>query len=484
MLRNYFTVALRNLLRNKNYSIVNIAGLGIGIAACILIGLFVYNETSFDNNIPDKKNVYRLNEFVHYDGTAPQLSAAIGPPIAPFLKENHPEIEQYARVFPATPYIYPAITFEYNGKKITTSHMACADSSFANMFGIKIIEGNKNNFILNQNSIVLTQNMANKIFGNESALNKTIAMHTNDTTINVAVSNVIADLPKTSHLQVEGLLPIPTHFGYNFETNYGVLLGPTYLRLKPGINIKDLEVKLTKTIHAKNTGIDIRLQPIEQVHAQSTDINYDFFNYNKIDGKYITIFIAIALAIFIIACINFINLTIAIASYRGKEIAVKKIIGAKRFHIILQVLSETFLSVFLAIIFSILLAAAFLPYLNNILNRELETNTLYQSNLIGVYMITLLVTTFLAGAYPAWLISSSKANDVLKNKILFSGSRTTLRNIMVTGQFTVAVIFIISPIVFLKQLHFLQNKDLGYSYNQVIQVPMDPPSRKITFIAF
>ena len=474
MLKNYFTIAWRNLLRNKSYSFINIAGLGIGIAACILIGLFVYNEISFDNNIPDKANVYRLNEYIHYDGTAPQLSAAIGPPIASFLKENHHEIEQYTRVFPATPFIYPSITLEYEGKKITAGQMACTDSSFADMFAVKIIEGDKNNFIRNKNSIVLTQSMAHKIFGSESALNKTIAMHTKDTTINVAVSNVIADLPKTSHIQVEGLLPVPDSIGYNLQTNYGVLMGPTYLRLKPGINIKDLESKLTKTVHAKNPFIDMRLQPLEQVHAQSTDINYDFFNYNKIDGKYINIFIAIALAIFIIACINFINLTVAIAGYRGKEIAVKKIIGATRFHIILQVLAETFLSVFIAIIFSILLAATFLPYLNKILNRELDANILYQSNLVSVYIIILLVTTFLAGAYPAWLISSSKANEVLKSKILFSGSRATLRNIMVTGQFTIAVIFIISPIVFLKQLNFLQNKDLGYSYNQVIKVSINP----------
>ncbi len=474
MLKNYFLLAWRNLLRNKSYSIINIAGLGIGMAACILIGLFVNNEISFDKNIPDNKNVYRLNEYIHYPGTAPQLSAAIGPPIPSFLKENHSEIEQYTRVFPATPYIYPTITLEYNGKKITANNMACTDSSFANMFGVEMIEGNKSNFILNPNSIVLTQSMANKIFGNESALNKRIAMHTFDTTLNVSVSNVIADLPKTSHLQFEGLLPLPDHFNHNLETNYGVLLGPTYLRLKPGINIRDIEAKLTKTIHTKNIGIDMRLQPIEEVHAHSTDINYDFFNYNKIDGKYINIFIAIALAIFIIACINFINLTIAIAGYRGKEIAVKKIIGAKRFHILLQVLSEAFLSVFFAVVFSIILGAAFLPFLNNILNRELEPNILYQPKLVGVYIIILLVTTFLAGIYPAWLISSSKVNEILKSKILFRGSRATLRNIMVTGQFTIAVIFIISPIVFLKQLHFLQNRDLGYSYNQVIRVSMNP----------
>ncbi|MEP6949774.1 MAG: FtsX-like permease family protein [Ginsengibacter sp.] len=474
MFKSYFIIACRNLARNKSYTAINIIGLGVGIAACILIGLFVYNEISFDNNVPDKAQIYRLNEYVHYDGTAPQLSAAIGPPIAPFLKNNHQEIEDYTRVFPATPFIYPSITLEYNGKKITTSQMACTDTSFAGMFNTKIIEGDKSNFIRIQNSIVLTQSLAYKIFGKIAALNKMLALHTGDSTIYVAVSNVIADFPKTSHLQVEGLLPVPRDFENGFlGTNYGVLLGPSYLKLKPGININTFQAKLTHTIHDKNQFIDMRLQPLEQVHSQSTDINYDYFNYKKIDGKYIAIFIAIALAIFIIACINFINLTIAIAGYRGKEIAIKKIVGAKRVQIILQIITETFLSVFIALLLSILLAAVFLPYLNNILNGELGVNTLYQLNLLGIYTIILLITTFLAGSYPAWLISSSKINNALKSKILFGRSRTSLRNVLVTGQFTIAVIFIVGMVVFLRQLRFLQRKDLGYSYNQVIKVPLD-----------
>lgn len=478
MFKNYFKTAWRNLIRNKSYTIINIAGLGAGIAACILIGLFVYNEISFDNNVPNKAHIYRLNEYVHYNGATPQLSAAIGPPIASFLKNNHPEIENYTRVFPATPDFYSSITLEYNGKKIKTSQMACTDTSFANMFNVTIIEGDKSDFILDKNSIVLTQSLASKIFGKASALHKMLALHTDDsTTFYAAVSNVIADLSKTSHLQVEGLLPIPHDFEEGFlGTNYGVLLGPSYLQLKPGININAFQAKLTNTIHAKNKFIDMRLQPLEQVHFKSTDINYDFFNYKKIDGKYIKIFIVIALSIFIIACINFINLTIAIAGYRGKEIAVKKIVGARRAQIIFQVLAETFLSVFIALSLSILLAAVFLPFLNNILNRELKVSSLYQPNLIGIYAIILLATTVLAGAYPAWLISSSKINLILKSKILFGHSRTTLRNVLVTGQFAIAVIFIVSLIVFVKQLSFLQSKDLGYAYDQVIKVPLDMQS--------
>src|SRR5687768_16412447 len=222
MIKNYFNIAFRNLTRNKTYAAINIIGLSVSIAACIVIGLFIYNELSFDSNVSNRDHIYRLNEYVHYDGTAPQLSAATGPPIASFLKNNHHEIENYTRVFPATPFIYKSITLEYNGKKIKTSQMACTDTSFTDMFDAKIIEGNKSNFIRDQNSIVLTQTLANKIFGSAPALNKMLALHTTDTILNVAVSNVIADLPKTSHLQVEGLLPIPAHFGYGLEDNYGV----------------------------------------------------------------------------------------------------------------------------------------------------------------------------------------------------------------------------------------------------------------------
>jgi putative ABC transport system permease protein len=483
MIRNYFKIAWRNLLGKNGYSVMNIIGLGISMAACVLIGLFVYDEISFDNNILNKARIYRLNEYVHYDGTVPQISAAIGPPIASFLKNNHQEIEDYTRILPATPDIYPSLTLEYNGKKITTSQIICVDTSFAGIFDTKIIEGEKSNFIRDKNSIVLTQSLAYKIFGTTTALHKMLALHTKDEIIYLVVSNVIADFAKTSHIQAEGLLPIPEYIGNGYETNYGVLLGPAYLQLKPGINIKSLEAKLTKTIHDKNRFIDIQLQPLAQVHSKSTDINYDYFNYNKIDGKYIKIFIVIALAIFIIACINFINLTIAIAAYRGKEIAIKKIAGAKRVQIIFQVLAETFFSVFLAVLLSILLAAIFLPNLNNVLNRQLEVSTLYQTKMLGTYAIILLATTFIAGLYPAWLISSSNVNQALKNKILIGQSRITLRNVLVTGQFVIAVIFIVSPIVFLRQLNFLQKKDLGYSYNQVIKVSLDmQTAEKLPFL--
>ena len=472
---NYLRSAWRNLVYNKTYSIINITGLAAGIAACLLIGLYVNNELSFDNQVPDRVNVYRLNEYMHYPGGTPQLSGIIGPPIAPLLKADHPEIIAYTRVISATPYIYPDITLEYGDKKIKPNSLACTDTNFATMFGADIVEGRGNDFIRDRHSIALTQTLARRLFGNEPATGKMITLRVDDTTAYpTVVSNVFKDFPATSHLRVDGVMPIPADFLKSFlGDNYGILLGPTYLRLRPNPDIAALDSALTKTVHTKNSGIDMRLQPLTEIHTRSTDLNYDAYNADKIDGKYIRIFVIVALSIFIIACFNFVNLTIAIAAWRGKEIAVKKIMGAGRTRIMIQVLTEAFLAAVIALLTAILLACILLPALNSLLGRHLDAAILYRPAALAAYAAILMTTTLFAGGYPALLISSSRIGQALKSKVLFHGSRTTLRNVLVTGQFTIAVVFIVSLIVFLRQLHFLQNKDLGYSYDQIVSIPLN-----------
>jgi len=469
MANTYLKFAYRNLVRNKTYTIINIIGMGLGMSACLLIGLFVYNELSFDGNIPNNDHIFRVNEYMHYNGTAPQVSASIGFPIAKFLKDNHSEIESYTRIFP-----YEPLTLEYQGKRIKTSQVICTDTTFASMFNIQLLEGDKDNFIRSRNSIALTQSMAQKLFGPGSGLNKTLLLRTGDTTMYVVVSSVMADMPATSHLQFDGLLPIPesTEKGY-LGKDYFTLFNAAYVRVKNNIGINDLQSKLNATIHTKNPSIDIRLQPLEQIHRGSIDINNDNFNFKKIDGKYVTIFILIALAIFVIGCVNFINLTIAVAGYRGKEIAIKTIIGAKRIQVILQVLAEAFLSVLAAMVISIVIAILFLPLLNQIINRDLKAASLYNPYIISIYILALAFTTLIAGLYPAWLISSAKISKALKSKVLFMGSRASLRNVLVTGQFIIAIVFVTGLIVILQQLRFLQQKDLGYSYHQVVRIQLD-----------
>jgi putative ABC transport system permease protein len=475
MISNYLKAAWRSLVFNKRYTAINITGLGLSIAACILIGISVYNETGFDSQIPDRSNLYRLNEYVHYDGTAPQLSAAIGPPIAGLLKNDHPEIESFARVFPATPDIFSSATLEYNGKKIAADKLICTDTTFARLFGVEVMEGDHQHFIPLQNNLALTQTMAKKIFGNEDALNKTIIIRVDDSTAHrYTVSHIVKDMPGNSHLQADALLQIPAEFEKSWlGNNYGVMMGPTYVKLRNATDIKALEERLTKTIHTKNKFIDMRLQAAADLHAGSTQIVYDLYNHNKIDGKYINVFIIIGIAIFVIACCNFINLTIAIAAYRGKEIGVKRIAGASRSQLVIQLLAEAFLSVLMALIFAVLLAHFSLPLLNRLLGRNLPESDLYQWPVLAAYGVILIAATIIAGIYPAMLIAYTKVNFSIKSKMLFAGSRSSVRNLLATGQFAIAVIFIVCLVVFLQQVKYIQNKDLGYSYEQVINIPID-----------
>ena len=476
MLRNSLRSAWRSLAKNRTYSLINITGLAAGIAACLLIGVYITHELSFDTRVPDRANVYRLNEYLHYPGAAPVLSAATGVPIAPLLKGDHSEIESYTRVFPTT-YIYRSgIALEYGDQTIRPGRLACTDTNFATQFGIKVLEGRPDKFIRDRHSIALTRSLARRLFGDGTAAGKIINLRVDDTTVYpTVVSNVFEDFGGTSHLQLDGVIPLPDDFlnGFLGNSNWGNLLGPTYLRLRPNSRISMLDSAFTKTVHAKNSGIDLRLQPLAEIHTGSMGIDYDFFNVDRIDGKYIRIFFIVAFAIFVIACFNFINLTIAVAAWRGKEIAVKKIMGAGRARIVGQVLTEAFLSGLISLALAILLAYVFLPSLNQLLNRHIGAEVLWQPAALTVYVAAIVATTLFAGGYPALLISSSRIIEALKSKVLFSGSRTWVRNTLVTGQFVIAVVFITSLIVFLSQLRYLRNKDLGFSYTQIVSVPMD-----------
>lgn len=474
MMNNSFRSAWRHLLAHRTFTLINIIGLAIGIAACILIGLSVSHERSFDADIPNIAHLYRLNEYVHYDGTPPQVAGNVGAPIAPFLAADHPGIEAFARVIPSS-WIYPSTTLEKGGNSIKTDELVCTDTAFARLFGLRFLEGDKADYARTINTIVLTRSLAHRLFGSESALHKTLLLKVDDTIrYPVAVTGVVEDLPATSHLQAEAMMPVPKSFDTGWAgKNWGMFVAAAYARVKPGTNPEDLQAQLTSAIHQKNTGIDIRLQPVSDLHTGSIDVNFDHFNFQKIDGKYLRVFIIIGLAIFIIACCNFVNLTIALAAYRGKEVAMKKIMGARRSHLLFQVLTEAFLSTAIAIGLSVGLVALFLPTLNNLLGRELSFTSLWHWPIIGIYGAILLATTLFAGLYPAILIASARAQQALRSKVLLGGSRTSLRNILVTGQFAIAVIFIVCLIVFVRQLNYMQNKDLGYSHEQIYKVRLE-----------
>lgn len=201
MWANYLRPAWRHLRSHRSFTLINTVGLAIGISACILISLSVFYERSFDTNIPDRANLYRLNEYAHYPGSPPYSVGNIGAPIAPFLAADHPEIERYARVIHSS-WIYPSTTLVNAGNSIKTDQLVCTDTAFAGLFGLKFLEGEKAGYVRTINSIVLTRSLARRLFGNESALNRTLILKAGDTTrYSVAVTGVVEDFPATSHFQ-------------------------------------------------------------------------------------------------------------------------------------------------------------------------------------------------------------------------------------------------------------------------------------------
>lgn len=472
-MNKYLKIAWRGIVGRKLYNTINIAGLSVAIAVVLLIFTYVFSEKSFDRQNAAFVKSYRVIEYLHYPGAQPQLSATASFPILPLLKSTHPEIQDFARVMPVAPYVYTSAKMVYNNSNFNIDHFVCADSSFPNIFTVQWVAGGNAGFLQQPNTVVLNESTATRIFGTAAGgINKTLKIDAGDTSFNVTVSGIIKDFPYTSHLQVNAFMAYPRPFQEGLGSNWGALLGPAYLTLKQGVDAEKLAGDLTKIVHTKNQYVDIRLQPMSDIHLGSSDIIYDDFNFKKSEKKYLAIFSMVALFVLLIAGMNFVNLTMSVAGFRGKEIAVKKIAGAGKKTLFIQVLTESFLSVALATVIGVCIETAVLPYMNILLDRNLDvSNMLGSANYIGLLAGILVIIPLVAGFFPSYAISRININKALKSKVLF-GNRATLRGILVTVQFAIAIVLVAGIIVIAKQLDFINKTDLGYKYDQVISIPM------------
>jgi len=473
MVNKYFKAAWKSITSRKLYNAINIGGLSVAIAVVLLIFTYVFSERSFDKHNAAYNKSYRMVEYLHYPGGQPQLSAAASFPILPLLQSKHTEIETFTRVMPVAPYVYTTAQMVYNNSSFNIDHFVCADSSFPNIFSLQWVAGGSNGFLQQPNTIVLNESTATKLFGNAAeGVDKTIKINAGDTSFNVTVSGIVRDMPYTSHLQVNAFMAYPRQFVNGLGANWGALLGPNYLTLKPGTNAAKLADDLTKIVHTKNQYVDVRLQPVSEVHLGSSDIIYDELNYKKSEKKYPAIFSLVALFVLLIAGMNFINLTMSVAGFRGKEIAVKKIVGAGKKTLFIQVLIEAFLTVAIATVLGLVIEMAVLPYMNSLLDRNLSVNNMLRSsNYIWLLAGILVLIPLVAGFFPSYAISRININKALKSKVLF-GNRAALRGVLVTVQFAIAIVLVAGIIVISKQLDFINKTDLGYTYDQVVSIPM------------
>jgi putative ABC transport system permease protein len=471
MLKNYFKIAWRNLWKSRTYSAINIIGLSVGMAACIIIMLFVFYERSFDKQ--HTRNIYRLDEVQKFPGmVAPQKVALSMFPMAPTLKEEFPQILNYTRVnsFDKPPLVYQE-------KKVILPRVFWADSTFFNIFNFELLEGNKQTVLQKPNSMVLTQASAQKLFGNVDPMGKTVTIQSRDT-LSYTVTGIMANVPANSHLQFEGLLSFNTRNTQQMMGNWGGNWLITYFELAPNTDIAALEKKfpafLKKHMQGENASFyELFLQSLPAVHAGSTDITHDYLNFHKFDGTYTYLFSIIAIIVLLIACINFMNLSTARSAGRAREVGVRKSVGAQRYQLAVQFIGESVLLCFIALILALGLVKLALPWVINISQRDIEFPLFSNPWLLLVTVGGALLVGALAGLYPAAYLSSFQPSKVLKGAIQTGKNKGLFRNVLVVGQFTGAIFLIIATLFAVKQLRFMQHRDPGFNRDQVLTIPLN-----------
>ncbi|MHB8337686.1 MAG: ABC transporter permease [Ignavibacteriaceae bacterium] len=461
MLKNYFKIALRNIFKNKVYSFINIFGLAVGLAATILILLWVMDELSFNYFNKNINQIYLVPQTQHYKNMGDFTVSATPTALAPYLKSEYPEIEYATR--------YTAFEGEKPvsyGDKNFSEKVRYADPDFFKIFTFDFIEGTAENAINGPNSIVITKETAEKYFGREDALGKTFKV---DGNYDFKVTGVIKDIPDNSDIKFDMLAPMKALDDFRADlNNWGNNRLNTFVLLKKGVSYKAESMKI-KTV----------LQPHIQAATASDLFLFPFKDYHlySIRGtggriKSVELFLIIAFITLLIACINFMNLATARASKRTTEVGIKKVVGASRQQIAKQFFGEALFLTFISLILALLLVELFLPLFNQISEKNLSLSNLSAGSLLLTIGLAL-ITGGIAGIYPAVYLSSFKPLSILKKSGKTSTVHFALRRVLVVFQFGISIFLIISTLVVGMQLHYLISKDLGFDKENIVYFPVN-----------
>lgn len=467
MFKNYLKTALRNLLRYKGFAIINISSLTIGIIGCMVIGLFVWDEWQYDKKIPGSENIYRIYE-ERKDNNVITYGAPVVPAYATFLKRTYPEVDTTLRIFMTL----DKFLMELGENRNYENKGFFVESSFFSFFPLKFKSGDPSTALTEPRTVVLTEDLAKRYFNNEDPINKTIYID-KDT---FAVKGVLAKLPDHFHWDFNYLMSMPSAGVqrqrmelWTWHQFY------TYVKLKPGANVQLLQDKLQAHMKKeifptlRQSGFTFLpfFQPLKDVHLKSADFIYDkAVRGNETYVKALTI---IALFVLVIACFNFINLATARSFRRAKEIGVRKVIGAERKQLIIQFIGETILLAIISMIIATIATIFIVPLLNEFTDKSIQFNP-FTNPVLGLIILGAgLVVGMLAGIYPALVLSGFQPIKVLKNmKLIGSGGGAWLRQGLIVIQFAVSIFLIISTTIVYKQTKFLNDKDLGFSKEQVV----------------
>ncbi|WP_435357066.1 ABC transporter permease [Emticicia sp. SJ17W-69] len=470
MIRNYLKIAWRNLSRNKVFSFINIAGLSIGLACCMLILLYTKDEVSFDKFHEKKDNLYQITcKITEKDGRVTDYGIA-SMIQGPTFKEEIPEIEACVRVNERD-YVVK------KGNETFYEMGSWVDDNFFTVFSFPLIEGNPKTVLSDIHSVVLTEEIAEKYFGKTNAIGKVMQLEIDNKFEPFVVSGIAKNAPQNSSIQFKMLLPFKYYQEKNNDDHWLNLNYPSYFVLNPKANIKNVEAKMAQVFASKagkeiveerKHGFDASfvygVNPLLDMH-----LNTKYVYTAASNPIYSYILSGIALFILLIACINFVNLTVAQSLRRGKEIGIRKVVGGERKQLIWQFLGESFVLCFIAFSLAFLLAQLALPVFNELANKRLELSYLLDYQLIIGFVLLFVLTVFAAGFYPSLVLSGFDPVKTLYNRFKFSDKNYLSKGLVVL-QFSLATFMIITTFFIYNQFDYLTHKSLGYNDKNLLVV--------------
>lgn len=471
MIRNYLSIVLRHIRHSPLYAFINVFGLAIGLACCIVIYLFIKDEKSFDDFHSKKENIYRLNQVQNFSGAADTRNLPTSAPgMGPSILNEFPEVVSFTRINNREKQLVVK-----DEKRFILPHLMYVDSTFLEIFDFELLHGDRRKALDEPNTMVVTKSTALKFFKNPGE-----AMGNTLTYMNVEhkITGILENVPENSHLQFDVLTSM-TSFSESWNNLWMRGVVNTYLLLQSNTKAKALEDEFPALLrrHVDDPDINKRivlyLQRLDDVHLTSTEIDFDYNNYRRFNGTYLDIFAIVGMFILLIAGFNFANLTTARASQRWREIGVRKTVGAKKSQLFLQFVFESAVFSFFAVLVAALIVILFLPLTNDLIGRNLSFARLLNEPSNILYIIPgMLAFVIVSGIYPSIVMTSYNTVRVLKGGGK-GDARSFLRSGLVVGQFSLAVGMIVSTLVVLQQLSYIKNKDLGYDKEQMMLIDMD-----------
>lgn len=461
-------LAFRNLWCRKTFSFINVLGLTIGLASCIIIGLYAYNELTFDQFNQNHDRIYRINKVTNDKGKQPQQDGITPGNLAPALGKEIPEIAAACRFRPW----FTEMLVSYDTVKISLDDVAYADNSLLTMFDFPLIKGDKKSALAEPFTAVISETTAKKYFSNTNPMGKTLVTLNN---MPVKINGVAKDVPQNSSIQFNMLISMATleapanKDNFSWMNSWTTNVDYTFVQLKPYAGAIKANSKISALLHShfpeKEFQYRTYLQQLDDIHLGSKDILYaESFRTNS--SSIIYTLLIIAGLILVIACFNFINLTTSGALSRAKETGVQKVLGARQSQLVRKFFSESFLLCTISLITALIIVSIILPLFNQLAGAHLTTGLLFQIKVVGALLGLLFLLSMAAGLYPAIFLARFKSTDVFRN-VIKAGKNSWLRKTLVTTQFAFSILLIIATIVVNKQMHFLGTKDLGFDKDQV-----------------